>query len=90
MRPIERQAGVLGRALRSKDGGQLVEALPVLRHERLLTHALNKLAPVMTPSYVPGLEKLRRRPGLSRALRRKIDELIVRGRQHAAPSGKAP
>jgi hypothetical protein len=44
----------------------------------------------MTPSYVPGLEKLRRRPGLSRALRRKIDELIVRGRQHAAPSGKAP
>jgi arylsulfatase A-like enzyme len=90
MRPIERQAAVLGRALRSKDGGQLVEALPVLRHERLLTHALNKLAPVMTPSYVPGLEKLRRRPGLSRALRRKIDELIVRGRQHAAPSGKAP
>jgi arylsulfatase A-like enzyme len=75
LRPIERQATVIGDYLRSRNEQELVAALPLLRHERLLAFALAKLRPEVTASHVPELKKLRARPGLSRAIRDTIDQL---------------
>jgi hypothetical protein len=78
MRPIERQAALLGRYFRERDERALVAALPRLRHERLLEVALGQLDGKLKSSYLSALRNLRQRPGLSDKLKKKLDGMIKR------------